>query len=140
MYAGVGLAALLIARRYNMGSSVRMGPGFFPTILSTLLLFAGGISILRSFLHKGEAEPIGRFAWREIGLILGSIVLFGLTVRGAGLALSLVLLVLISALASRSFRPKAAILLAVVTTALSVAVFVKGLGLPFAILGSWFAR
>ncbi len=140
MYAGVGAAAFLIARNYNMGSSVRMGPGFFPTALASLLMLAGGAAIVRSFLHKGEADPIGRFAWRELSLVLGSVVLFGLIVRGAGLAPSLVLLVLISAAASRRFKAKTAVILALVTTTLCAAVFVKGLGLPLSVFGAWFAR
>jgi len=140
MYASVGAIAFVIARNYNMGSSVRMGPAFFPTVLASLLMLAGTASIIRSFLYQGEAESIGRFAWRELALILGSIVLFGLIVRGAGLAPSLVLLVMISALASRKFRVKPAILLALVTTTLCAAVFVKGLGLPLAVFGTWFAR
>lgn len=136
MYFSVGAAAVLIARAYTLGSAVRMGPGYFPMVLAILLMLVGAASIIRSFLHRGEA--VSAFAWREIGLVIGSVVLFGLLVRQAGLAPTLIVLVLISAWASPSFRFKTALLLAVVTTALSVAVFVKGLGLPFAIFGTWF--
>ena len=138
MYASVGVAAAWIARDYTMGSAVRMGPAYFPTLLSVLLIMVGVASLIRSFFHRGEA--IKAFAWKELGLVLGSIVLFGLLVRVAGLAVALVLLVVISAWASPLFKFKSAILLALVTTAASILVFVKGLGLPFAILGSWFAR
>jgi hypothetical protein len=138
MYASVGAAAAWIARDYSMGSAVRMGPAYFPTVLSILLIVVGATSLIRSFFHQGDA--IQAFAWREIGLVIGSIALFGVLVRVAGLAIALVLLVMISAWASPQFKFKTALLLAVVTTALSVAVFVKGLGLPFAILGSWFGR
>ena len=138
MYASVGTAAAWIARDYNMGSAVRMGPAYFPTLLAILLIMVGAASLIRSFFHRGEA--IGAFAWKELALVIGSIVLFGLLVRGAGLAVALVLLVVISAWASPLFKFKSAVLLAGVTTAASIVVFVKGLGLPFAILGSWFAR
>ncbi len=138
LYATVGVAAAWIARDYNMGSAVRMGPAYFPTMLSILLTMVGVASLIRSFFHQGDA--IKSFAWREIALVIGSIVLFGVLVRVAGLAISLILLVLISAWASPQFKFKTALLLALVTTALSVAVFVKGLGLPFSILGSWFGR
>lgn len=67
--------------------------------------------------------------------MLGSVVLFGLTVRGAGLAPSLVLLVLVSAVwASDKFNIKSA-LLAIASAVFSGLVFVKGLGLPFAVIG-----
>jgi hypothetical protein len=138
MYALVGAAAVWICRDYTLGSAVRMGPAYFPTLLSILLIMVGVASLIRSFFRRGEG--IKPFAWKELSLVLGSIVLFGLVVRVAGLAIALVLLVVISAWASPLFKVKTAILLAVVTTALSLLVFVKGLGLPFAILGTWFAR
>ena len=137
MYASVGAAAAWICRDYTMGSAVRMGPAYFPTLLSILLILVGVTSLIRSFFQRGEA--IAAFAWKELGLVLGSIVLFGLLVRVAGLAIALVLLVVISAGASPLFKFKTALLLAVVTAALSALVFVKGLGLPFAIIGTWFA-
>ncbi len=138
MYATVGAAAALVARGYTFGSAIRMGPGFFPTLLAILLMAVGVASIARSFFHNGES--IAPFAWKEIGLVIGSIVLFGLLVRVAGLAIALVLLVMLSAWASPKFKFRTALLLAVVTTFLSVMFFVKGLGLPFSILGSWFGR
>lgn len=136
MYAAVGLGAIIIARDYNMGTSVRMGPGYFPTMLGGLLVLVGAISMVRSFFNKGEGIPA--FSWKEIVLVLGSVVLFGVLVRGAGLVPSLILLVIVSAWASDQFRLKTALLLAVLTSVFSALVFVKGLGLPFAIIGPWF--
>lgn len=136
MYAAVGAGAVLIARGYNLGTSVRMGPGYFPTVLGGLLILVGAISMIRAFLHEGDA--IKSFAWKEIFLLLGSVILFGLVVRGAGLVISLSLLVLVSAWASDKFKWKTAVLLAILTSAFSSLVFVKGLGLPFAIIGPWF--
>jgi hypothetical protein len=138
MYAAVGAGAVLIARGYNLGTSVRMGPGYFPTVLGGLLILVGMVSMIRAFLHEGDA--IKSFAWKEIFLLLGSVILFGLIVRGAGLLISLILLVLVSAWASDKFKWKTAALLAILTSVFSGLVFVKGLGLPFAIIGPWFAR
>ena len=85
MYAAIGGGAIVVAGGYNMGTSVRMGPGYFPTILGALLVLVGVISMVRSFTHEGER--IKTFSWKEIALVLGSVVLFGLLVRGAGLVL-----------------------------------------------------
>ncbi len=136
MYAAIGIGAIMIARGYNMGTSVRMGPGYFPTMLGALLIFVGVISMVRAFLHQGE--PIKAFYWKELFLVLGSVVLFGVLVRGAGLVPSLILLVIVSAWASDKFKIKTALLLAILTSAFSALVFVKGLGLPFSIIGPWF--
>ena len=138
MYAVIGVGAIVVAQSYNMGTSVRMGPGYFPTVLGALLLIVGSISMVRAFTHEGEA--IKRFFWKEIVLVLGSVALFGIMVRGAGLLPSLLVLVVVSAWASDQFKIKNTLLLAVVTSIFSVLVFVKGLGLPFAIIGPWFGR
>ena len=136
MYAAIGGGAIVVAGGYNMGTSVRMGPGYFPTILGGLLVLVGVISMIRCLTHEGER--IRTFSWKEIALVLGSVVLFGVLVRGAGLVPSLILLVLTSAWASDKFKIKTALLLAVLTSVFSALVFVKGLGLPFAIVGPWF--
>lgn len=136
MYTAVGAGAIVVARSYNMGTSVRMGPGYFPTILGGLLVLVGVISMIRAFTHEGER--IKSFSWKEIVLVLGSVVLFGVLVRGAGLVPSLILLVVTSAWASDKFNIKTALLLAVLSSAFSALVFVKGLGLPLAIVGPWF--
>jgi hypothetical protein len=94
------------------------------------------ISVIRAFLLTGE--PIGKFAYREIFLVLGATLLFGVLIRTAGLAISVIVLVLVSAYASTKFRWGPSIALAIGLAVFSVAVFVKALGLPLPILGSWF--
>lgn len=135
MYASVGVGAILLARGYHMGTSVRMGPGYFPTVLGALLLLIGTISIVRAFTHTGEA--IRPFFWKGLALVLGSTALFGILIRGAGLVPSLILLVVLSACASDKFRLRTALILAAVATIFSALVFVKGLGLPLSLIGPW---
>lgn len=136
IYLSMGFTAVYIAQDYSMGSAVRMGPGYFPTVLGVLLALIGLASVLRAFLRPGEA--IGRLAWREALIVLGATALFGLLLRGAGLAVSLLTLVVLSAYASQRFRIKSSLLLAIGMTVFSVLVFIKGLGIPLPILGKWF--
>ncbi len=136
IYIVVGSGAWIISRDYGMGSAVKMGPAYFPTILGILLTVIGIISILRSFLKSGT--PIGVIAWKGLVLIAASTILFGLIVRGAGLAIALPLLVIISALASVRFSWKSSLAEAAVITVFCILVFLKGLGVPLPILGSWF--
>lgn len=138
IYLVAGLAAVHIAQDYAMGSAVRMGPGYFPKVLGSVLALIGLIALVRSFLRPGEA--IGRLAWRETLLVLGATFLFGLLVRGAGLAISLLVLVTVSAYASRQFRWRPTLFLAFGLALFSVLVFIKGLGIPLPLWGSWFAR
>ena len=136
IYIVAGFGAWIISRDYGMGSAGKMGPAYFPTILGALLTVIGIISILRSFLKSGS--PIGVVAWKGLALIVVSTLLFGMIVRGAGLIIALPLLVIFSAFASSRFSWKYSLAEAAVITVFCVVVFLKGLGVPLPILGSWF--
>ena len=41
MYTGLGGIVVMLSRSYNFGSAVRMGPGYFPTVLGGLLFLIG---------------------------------------------------------------------------------------------------
>jgi Tripartite tricarboxylate transporter TctB family len=135
LYVFFGLTAIIVARDYGMGTAVRMGPAYFPTILGSLLAGIGAIAVIRSFITPGT--PIGTFAFKGLILVTVSVVLFGFIVRGAGLVVALPLLVIISASASKRFRWHTALLMAAGLTIFCILVFVKGLGIPLPILGSW---
>jgi putative tricarboxylic transport membrane protein len=136
IFIAIGLAAVIIGRDYAMGTAGRMGPAYFPTILGTLLAVIGGVSVIRSFIIRGEA--IGKFAVKEAALVLAGVVLFGALIRGAGLPISVVVLVMLSGFASTKFKWLPFLAVAVGLATFSVLVFVKALGLPMPIVGSWF--
>lgn len=94
----LGLAAVVIGQDYAMGTAGRLGPGYFPTILGALLALIGAIGVVRACFHVGE--PIGRFHIRELVLVLSSVILFGVLMRGAGLVPAVIVLVLLSAFTS----------------------------------------
>jgi hypothetical protein len=135
IYVAFGLVAFVIGRDYGMGTALRMGPGYFPTVLSVLLALIGIISLVRSFIEPGSA--IGGLTFKGILLVIGSTLLFGFIVREAGLAIALPVFVIISAYASVHFRWGASLALAAGLTVFCVLVFLKGLGVPLPILGSW---
>lgn len=136
IYLAIGLGAIYLGRDLKMGTGLQMGPAYFPTVLGALLSFIGLISLIRSFLGKGE--PIPKFAWRPLLLITAATVVFGLLVRGAGLAIALPLFVIMTAFASVKFRWGPALTLAVGATIFCALVFVKGLGVPLPLIGRWF--
>ena len=136
IYILIGLSAVLIARDYDMGSAVRMGPAYFPTILGIILLLVGAVALIRSFIVPGT--PIGAFAIKGLLLVVFSVCLFGFIVRDAGLVIALPLMVLISAFASSQFRWLPTIALAAGLTVFCALVFIKGLGVPLPVIGPWF--
>jgi uncharacterized membrane protein len=118
-----------------IGSALRMGPGYFPLVLSGLLVVTGAAIALRSI---GAAAPADRpVPWRGLAVLLPAPIVFGATIRGLGLVGATALVVLISAFASRRVSPMLAILLAVGLTLFCVGIFHYGLGLPIRLFGRW---
>lgn len=139
LYIAIGAAALYVARDYSVGSSVRMGPGYFPRILGGLLALLGAAAVIRSFIRPGA--PIGGIAWKAAAMVCGATVLFGVLLTGAGLIPALLALILLSAAASSKFRWGVRPVLAMAAlVAFCAAVFVVGLHLPMPMLGTWFGR
>ena len=80
IYLALAIVVIWIGRNYHQGTSERMGPGYFPTALGSVLALFGVVSIGRSFIRPGEA--IAPLAWRPLVLVLGATVLFGLLLGG----------------------------------------------------------
>ncbi|MGQ0563726.1 MAG: tripartite tricarboxylate transporter TctB family protein [Gemmobacter sp.] len=120
----------------EIGTAFRMGPGYFPLVLSAILLVFG-IIILVGALRSQAGTPLGPLAWRGMLFILPAPVFFGLTVRGLGFVPSLFLTTLIAGMASLKLRLPWAVLLAVAVTLFSTLVFSYALGLPFRRFGPW---
>lgn len=120
----------------DIGTAFRMGPGYFPLVLSGILLIFGVLILLSAFRGTTGA-PLGPLAWRGLLFILPAPVFFGLTVRGLGFVPSIFVTTLIAALASLKMRLHWAVLLAAAVTVFSTLVFSYALGLPFRRFGPW---
>lgn len=119
----------------EIGTSLRMGPGYFPLALSLVLVLLGLVILVQSLRVSGEA--MGPIAWRGIFFILPAPIFFGLTVRGLGFVPSLFLTCLIASFASMRMNILTALMLSVAITLFSIAVFSYGLSLPFQRFGPW---
>jgi hypothetical protein len=128
----IGAAAVFIARDYTFGTALRMGPGFFPIMLG-LILILFGLAILASGLHRGETIA-GSWSPRALIILPLALVLFGVLMEHGGFVPAMMVLIFASATASTEFRPLEALLFSIGLTALSVAVFIWGLGLPYPLI------
>ena len=135
-FVGFGVAFALLSIGYGIGTTVRMGPGYFPFFLGGALAVLGALIVGRGIL-AGEEGPIGVIPWRAVALILGAVVIFGLTVRGLGLIPSTFVTILMSAFASRRTGVLAAIAIAVGLTVLCYLIFVIALSLRLPLVGTW---
>lgn len=136
LYVAFGAGAILLARDYGMGSALKMGPGYFPSVLGGLLILIGIAALLRAFMRRGEA--IGGLAIKPMLYVTLSTIAFGMLVRGAGVVPAIVVLALASAYASARFRIVPSLLLVAGLVAFCVLVFVYGLGVPLEPFGTWF--
>ena len=114
---------------YPMGTAVRMGPAYFPTVLGWILAGLGLIVLVRSFFLRGERLP--KTNWRPLVFILGSVFAFAFLLGTAGLVVASFALMFISGLGGWDFRWKEQLVNAVLMTATNVGVFYYALGLPF---------
>jgi Tripartite tricarboxylate transporter TctB family len=133
MFTAMGLAFAIIVKsfEYPMGTSSRMGPGYFPFVLGSMMAVLGLIIIAQALASSGER--ISKFAWRPLIWVLAGFVIFGLTAKIVGLVIAIVLLVMISSFGGHEFKWKEAIISSIILAASSVGVFVYALKLPFPI-------
>jgi putative tricarboxylic transport membrane protein len=130
-----GAATMVIARNYSFGTTLRMGPGYFPTVLGGILVLFG-LYLLVTGLRAGE-KITGSWSLRAMIALPLAFVLFGVLMTYAGFVPALLVLIFGSALASPQFKLIEVVLLSVLLTALSVALFVWGLGLPYPLIADF---
>ena len=134
MYMVIGLFFTFVATQYQMGTAAKMGPGYFPFYLGILMTFLGLLVLLQSFSAKAAIERIPKFNWRIIAQITGAVVLYGLLLPRLGFLIAVVVLVFVSASASKEFTWKGTTINAAFLVAFTYSVFVLGLKLQFPLL------
>ena len=128
LFIAFGCAGLWIGRNYAIGTLSRMGPGFFPMMMSIALIGTGE-------LHPGALpRRCGRADRADCGSAaapdLAAIVAFGLLIERVGLAVSVITVAVISGIAAQGLRWFELAALALAMSALSVVLFVYLLGQP----------
>jgi hypothetical protein len=129
MLIAIGAAALYIGRDYPFGTALRMGAGFFPIVLGAMLALFGVYFVARGLRSGDRIE--GNWSPRALVILPLAFVLFGVLMQHAGFVPALLLLVVGSAMAGTEFRLVEVLVLAVLLTAMCVALFIWALGLPY---------
>jgi hypothetical protein len=130
----VGVVAVVIARNYTFGTALRMGPGFFPTVLSGFLILSG-LYIMANGLRRGDKIE-GSWPLRALIVPL-ALVLFGVLIERAGFVPAMLVLIFGSGLAGTEFRLIEMLIFSVLLTALCAIVFVWALGLPYPLIAGF---
>jgi hypothetical protein len=136
LFVALGLAFALGSLTYDIGSPLRMGPGYVPLALGILLVALGVLVIGKGFI-AGRGDAIGEVDWRAVILVAASLIFFGLTVRGLGVIGALFGAALLAALARSATSVREAIVIAAGLTVLSVVIFIVALQLRLPLIGTW---
>ena len=131
----IGAVALFIASGYPMGTALRMGAGYFPVVLSGLLVLFGIAIMLRAVASTESIK--GAWSLRALVALPAALALFGVLVDRAGFIPAMLVLIFGSALAGREFKIVEVVALAIGLTAVCVAVFIWGLGLPYPLIAGF---
>jgi hypothetical protein len=124
----IGVAGLYFGAELTMGTAGRMGPGYFPRLLSWLII-AIGIGV-GSMALTVEGPPIDPPKFRPISFVLLSIVVFGYMMAYVGLIVTAFVMVLVAALARQEFKLGETIVLGLLMAVGTAVIFVYGLGQP----------
>jgi hypothetical protein len=148
MFSIVGASFAVGASTYTVGNGARMGPGYFPLMLGILLTILGAFIIFESLVVETEdGDKIGSWAWKPLGYIIGSNVLFGILLGGLpklgipamGLIIAIYGLTFVAALAGEEFKTKEVAILATVLAIMSYCAFILLLKLQFPVWPSFIA-
>ena len=131
LFLAVSIVFLDRALALRLGRATEMGPGYFPTILASILLLLSILLLAKALI--GERVALGRVETRSLAMVTAGIVLFGLTVRDVGLISATVAVVVVSSFASRDCSWRNIALLTAGLCGFAVLVFVKLLKLPLSL-------
>jgi len=125
LLVGFAVAGLWLNLDHTLGTARRMGPGYMP-MLTFWILFGIGAAVVLMSLFSGP-DPLERWAWRELLLVLAALTVFGIILEWAGLFLTLAVTIGISALADKTHKPLGVLGLIIFLMALCWFVFIREL-------------
>ena len=132
----IGGAFVVGSFTYELGTPLRMGPGYFPLLVGVILA-ALGLAVVVKGLLAGDVIEFGAVPWRAVIVIVLALLFFGLTVRRLGFVPTSAVTALLTTLASREMRPLKALAVAAGLTVASTLIFVVGLQLRIPLWGPW---
>jgi hypothetical protein len=132
LIACFGIVAIIIGLDYKLGQLTRMGPGYFPMVVGSLIVVLSIFAAIESARSEGVAPD---FKLRPIVFISLGMLAWTLLIEDAGLIPSTIALIGLSSMARAPFRPVSVGLLIVGLCVAGYFVFIAGLGMPLTVLG-----
>jgi hypothetical protein len=128
LFIAIGAGGLFFAQDLAYGSTRNMGPGYFPTLLSVLIVAIGVIIAARGVTVEGP--PIEKIRLRPILFLLAAMLVFGFVIKFAGLIVTAAALAILASYAQPRVRLIETVVFAIALAAFVTVVFVFALGQP----------
>ena len=125
----IGGVGFYVALGYSFGSLQRMGPGYFPRILSAVLIAFGLFTAFRG-LRSGERVQ-GTWGWFPLAMLTAALVSFGFLMEHVGMIPALVVMFFAAAFAGKEAKFVEVVVLTVIMCIAATAIFIWGLKLPY---------
>jgi putative tricarboxylic transport membrane protein len=129
-FIALGAAALWVSRGYPLGTLQRMGPGYFPRMLSIGMICLGVLIVRQGLPDLATGKELRGGPHRSFWLIPLSLVVFGLSVELFGVVIALALALAVAGFAHREARIVEIAISIVTLIVLCVLIFVVALKLP----------
>ncbi len=131
MFLLIGAFGLFLSSGFEFGSTARPGPGFFPIVLSCLMIVVGaGVTagaVLRPIAHYA------RIVWRPFLLITLAVLVFAFGIERFGLIPSVFAATITASFSKSSYGNRQRVLAASALAAFSAVIFVGLLNLPISL-------
>lgn len=120
-----------------IGVALNMGPGYFPVVLSGILIILGLAIVRRGFIDVEGRAPFGAVPWRGVVLLSLATVLFAAFSEKLGLLPAVFLTAFISTLSNPKVRILNSLVSSICIALFCTAVFGYGIRLPMPVIGPW---
>lgn len=120
--------ALYLLWNHPMMQGQRVGTGYFPKILITLIASMSMALIVRGLLGRGDLIAFDRL--RPVVFVIGSFLVFGFLIRPAGFFFACMASVITACLAEDSYRPLGMLIVSLVLATGSTVLFVGLIHIP----------
>jgi hypothetical protein len=124
----MGGAFVVGSLSYELGTPLRMGPGYFPLLVGVILTGLG-LAVVVKGLVAGEVILFGTIPWRAIAAIVSALLFFGFAIQPLGFVPTSAVTAILTTLASSRIRPLRALAVAAGLTVASTLIFIVGLQL-----------
>lgn len=124
LMAAAGLFFALYGGQYDMGTSARMGPGYFPVVLGWTLTVLGILVALPAWWRQGSAIVV---QWGNLFWCVAAIALFAISLYPLGVVVASFLAALISLVPSAEMGLRTRLTVCATVALLTTLIFPIGL-------------